>query len=110
MPFSTGCLLIEHNANWGVFESCGEGDLQIMARYRFHATNGYAFVLDAVGRDVRRPERLTRRAVEVAESVMEELDDQEDWSEWSVTVHDLSGRRVLVQPFVSRAGGASQAA
>ena len=81
-----------------------------MARYRFHATNGYAFVLDAVGRDVRRPERLTRRASEVAKSVMSELDDHEDWAEWSVSVHDLSGRRVLVQPFVTRADGMAQAA
>ena len=81
-----------------------------MARYRFHANNGYAFVLDSVGRDVRRPERLTRRASEVAQSVMNELDDQEDWSEWSVSVHDLSGRRVLVQPFVTRADGMAQAA
>jgi hypothetical protein len=81
-----------------------------MARYRFHATNGVAFVLDSVGRDVRRPERLTRRASEVAESVMSELDDQEDWAEWSVSVHDLSGRRVLVQPFVLRADCMAQAA
>ena len=81
-----------------------------MARYRFHATNGYAFVLDAVGRDVRRPERLTRRASEVAQSVMNELNDYEDWAEWSVSVHDLSGRRVLVQPFVTRADGMAQAA
>ncbi|KQT87167.1 hypothetical protein [Methylobacterium sp. Leaf466] len=81
-----------------------------MARYRFHATNGYALVLDAIGKDVRCPGRLMRRAVAVAKSVMDELDDQEEWSEWSVTVHDLSGRRVLVQPFVSQAGGAFQAA
>lgn len=81
-----------------------------MARYRFHATNGLAFVLDAVGKDVRRPERLTRRAVEVAESVMDKLDGGEDWSEWSVTVHDLSGRRVLVQPFVPQTNSALQAA
>jgi len=79
-----------------------------MARYRFHATNGTAFVLDAVGKDVRRPERLTRRAAEVAESVMDEFAGGEDWSEWSVTVHDLSGRRVLVQPFVPQADGACQ--
>lgn len=81
-----------------------------MARYRFHATNGTAFVLDAVGKDVRRPERLTRRASEVAESVMDELDGGENWSEWCVTVHDLSGRRVLVQPFVPQTNGALQAA
>ena len=81
-----------------------------MARYRFHATNSYAFVLDLVGRDVRLPERLTNRASEVAESVMKELDDYEDWAELSVSVHDLSGRRVLVQPFVPRADGMAQAA
>ncbi|WP_373319699.1 DUF6894 family protein [Methylobacterium adhaesivum] len=72
-----------------------------MARYRFHATNGYAFVLDSVGWEVRRPERLARRAIEVAASLMDELDGEEDWSEWTISVHDLRGRRVLVQPFVS---------
>ena len=81
-----------------------------MAHYRFHATNGYAFVLDSVGKDVRRPERMMRRAAEVAESVMGNLDGQEDWSEWSVSVHDLNGRRVLVQPFVSTTANVAQAA
>ncbi|MGW9820839.1 uncharacterized protein DUF6894 [Methylorubrum extorquens] len=72
-----------------------------MARYRFHATNGYACVFDAQGKDIRVPARLVRRADEVAQAVMSSLDDQEDWSQWHVSVHDLSGRRVLVKPFVS---------
>lgn len=110
LPFSTGYPHKEHNANSRVLRGCNWGDLLRMARYRFHATNGYAFVLDAIGRDVRRPERLARRAIEVAASVMDELDGQEDWSEWSVSVHDLSGRRVLVQPFVMQAASVSQAA
>lgn len=42
---------------------------------------------------------------EVAESVMDEFDGGEDWSEWGVTVQDLSGRRVLMQPFVPQADG-----
>ena len=74
-----------------------------MARYRFHATNGSACVFDSVGKDVRSPERLKRRAVEVAQDVMGSLGEQENWSEWCVSVHDLSGRRILVQPFVPRA-------
>ncbi|MBK3405354.1 hypothetical protein H0176_16630 [Methylorubrum populi] len=71
-----------------------------MARYRFHATNGYECVFDALGKDIRVPDRLVRRADEVAQAVMSSLADREDWSEWHVTVHDLSGRRVLVRPFV----------
>ncbi|WP_411904058.1 DUF6894 family protein [Methylorubrum thiocyanatum] len=71
-----------------------------MARYRFHATNGYECVFDAQGKDIRVPERLVRRADEVAQEVMSNLADRADWSEWRVTVHDLNGRRVLVKPFV----------
>ncbi|MRI55032.1 hypothetical protein D8770_13825 [Methylobacterium sp. DB1607] len=71
-----------------------------MARYRFHATNGTECVFDAQGKDIRVPDRLVRRADEVAQAVMSSLADREDWSEWHVTVHDLSGRRVLVRPFV----------
>ncbi|GAB6843701.1 hypothetical protein HNR00_001227 [Methylorubrum rhodinum] len=78
-----------------------------MARYRFHATNGSACVFDAVGRDVRRLDRLTRRA---AERVMGSLEDQEDWAQWRVSVHDSGGQRVLVQPFMPRADAATQAA
>lgn len=71
-----------------------------MARYRFHATNGYECVFDAQGKDIRLPERVARRAGEVAREVMRALDHREDWDEWHVSVHDLTGRRVLVQPFV----------
>ena len=71
-----------------------------MARYRFHATNGTECVFDAQGKDIRVPDRLVRRADEVAQAVMSSLAVREDWSEWHVTVHDLSGRRVLVRPFV----------
>lgn len=68
-------------------------------------------MFDAVGNDIRIPERLPRRAEEeVAQSVMPSLDDQEDWSRWHVSVHDLSGRRVLVQPFMVHAGELNQAA
>ena len=52
-----------------------------MARYRFHATNGYECVFDALGKDIRAPERLMRRAEEVAQDVMRSLDDQADWSD-----------------------------
>ena len=87
-----------------------QGESAQMARYRFHATNGYECVFDALGKDIRAPKRLMRRAEEVAQNVMRSLDDQADWSDWHVSVHDLSGRRVLVQPFVSRADSTAQAA
>ena len=81
-----------------------------MARYRFHATNGSSCVFDTVGKDVRRPEGLMRRAAEVAENVMGSLNERKDWSQWCVSVHDLSGRRVMVQPFEAHADGMAQAA
>ncbi|GEL43767.1 hypothetical protein MEX01_43580 [Methylorubrum extorquens] len=81
-----------------------------MARYRFHATNGYECVFDAEGKDIRIAERLVRRADEVAQEVMNSLAGREDWSEWHITVHDLSGRRVLVKPFVSTAPSLAGAA
>ena len=73
-----------------------------MARYRFHCTNGSECVFDAMGDDIRVPSRLTARARQVAQDVMQKL-DQTDWSSWRVSVHDLKGRRVLLQPFVTRA-------
>ncbi|GJD51424.1 hypothetical protein OPKNFCMD_4178 [Methylobacterium crusticola] len=72
-----------------------------MARYRFHCTNGSECVLDTTGAVVRNPGRLALRAREVARDVMRSLDDRADWSEWRVTVHDLSGRRVLQQAFAA---------
>lgn len=77
-----------------------------MARYRFHCTNGYECVFDAKGAEVRAPGRLVDRARRVAQDVMRDLDARTDWSEWRVTVHDLKGRRVLLQPFP---GGKEQA-
>jgi hypothetical protein len=70
-----------------------------MARYRFHCTNGFECVFDAKGADIRVNHRLQSRAQQVAQDVMQALDDRTDWSEWRVTVHDLKGRRVLLQPF-----------
>jgi hypothetical protein len=81
-----------------------------MARYRFHANNGSSCVFDAVGKNVRSPERLRRCAAEVAQKVMGSLNDQENWSEWCVSVHDLSGRRVLIQPFSSHVDDMARAA
>lgn len=75
-----------------------------MARYRFHAMNGSDFVFDAVGKDIRVPERVTRWAGRVAQDLMGRLDGETDWSAWYVSVHDLSGRRILVQPFVAGHG------
>ena len=78
-----------------------------MARYRFHCTNGYECVLDPKGVDIRVPDHLPRRAQKVASEVMRTLEDEADWSEWRVTVHDLKGRRVLLQPFVAAADDTS---
>ena len=70
-----------------------------MARYRFHCTNGLECVFDARGTEVRAASRLIERARQVAVDVRRSLANRTDWAEWRVSVHDLTGRRVLVQPF-----------
>ena len=70
-----------------------------MARYRFHCTNGLECVFDARGTKVRAAGRLGARAERVAADVRRTLANRTDWAEWRVSVHDLTGRRVLVQPF-----------
>jgi hypothetical protein len=77
-----------------------------MPRYRFHCTNGHECVFDGEGEDIRAPARLKVRARQVAQDLMWRFYDQTDWSEWHVTVHDLNGRRVLLQPFVTSADDA----
>ncbi|MGX7707156.1 DUF6894 family protein [Methylobacterium sp. Gmos1] len=72
-----------------------------MTRYRFHCTNGSECILDAEGALVRGPAALARRARAVAEAAMRSL-GAGDWAEWRVSVHDLTGRRVWVEPFVSQ--------
>ncbi|TGE01775.1 DUF6894 family protein [Methylobacterium nonmethylotrophicum] len=74
-----------------------------MTRYRFHCTNGSECILDAEGSLVRGPEALARRAREVAEAAKGNLGAGADWAAWQVSVHDLTGRRVWVEPFVRRA-------
>ncbi len=73
-----------------------------MTRYRFHCTNGSECILDAEGTLLRGPAALARRARQVAEAAMRSLGAQADWSEWQVSVHDLTGRRVWVEPFVAQ--------
>jgi len=53
------------------------------------------------GTDIRVPARLAIRAQQVAREVMRTRVEVADWSDWRVTVCDLKGRRVLVQPFGS---------
>ncbi|MET7246570.1 hypothetical protein ABZT49_24750 [Methylobacterium sp. EM32] len=74
-----------------------------MTRYRFHCTNGSECILDAEGALVRGPSALARRARAVAEAAMQSLGAAAgDWAEWRVSVHDLTGRRVWVEPFVAQ--------
>ncbi|ACL60061.1 DUF6894 family protein [Methylobacterium nodulans] len=79
-----------------------------MATYRFHCTNGLECLLDAEGQRVRPGESIRRRAAQVAEGVRRRFGG--DWSDWSVTVHDLEGRQVLLLPFGAEAAGMALAA
>ncbi len=72
-----------------------------MTRYRFHCTNGSECILDAEGSLVRDAAALARRARAVAEAAMRSL-GAGDWAEWRVSVHDLTGQRVWVEPFVGQ--------
>ncbi|AWB23204.1 hypothetical protein DA075_21750 [Methylobacterium currus] len=72
-----------------------------MTRYRFHCTNGSECILDAEGTLVRNSDALGRRARAVAEAAMRSL-GAGDWTEWRVSVHDLTGRRVWIEPFVTQ--------
>ncbi len=72
-----------------------------MTRYRFHCTNGSECILDAEGSLVRCPAGLARRARTVAEATMQSV-GAVDWAGWQVSVHDLTGRRVWVEPFVTQ--------
>ncbi|AWN47451.1 hypothetical protein DK419_14935 [Methylobacterium terrae] len=71
-----------------------------MTRYRFHCTNGSECILDAEGTLLRGPAALGRHARQVAAAAMRSLGADADWTEWRVSVHDLTGRRVWVEPFV----------
>lgn len=71
-----------------------------MTRYRFHCTNGCECILDAEGSLVRGPGALARRARQVAAAAMRSLDPGDDGAAWRVSVHDLTGRQVWVEPFV----------
>ncbi|GJD64214.1 DUF6894 family protein [Methylobacterium frigidaeris] len=74
-----------------------------MTRYRFHCTNGSECILDAEGTLLRGPAALARHARAVAEAAMRSLGaGAGDWAEWRVSVHDLTGRRVWVEPFVTQ--------
>ncbi|MBK3397236.1 MULTISPECIES: hypothetical protein [Methylobacterium] len=70
-----------------------------MTRYRFHCTNGSECILDAEGSLVRGPGALARRARQIAAAAMASLDPGDDGAGWRVSVHDLGGRQVWVEPF-----------
>lgn len=68
---------------------------------RFHCIDGAECVLDTVDANVRAPERSAAHAAQIAREVMRSLSDRSDGSQCRVTVHDLTGRRVLRQRFVT---------
>ncbi|WP_407524112.1 DUF6894 family protein [Methylobacterium oryzisoli] len=66
-----------------------------MTTYRFHCTNGLEFYLDTSGQSVPAGESLRSRAEQVAQGLRRRGGD---WSDWTVSVHDLDGRQVLLLP------------
>ncbi|BCM86216.1 hypothetical protein NS228_19055 [Methylobacterium indicum] len=70
-----------------------------MTRYRFHCTNGSECILDAEGSLVHGPAALGRRARQVAAAALASLGPGDDGAGWRVSVHDLAGRQVWVEPF-----------
>jgi hypothetical protein len=74
-----------------------------MSVHHFHCTDGIDLVLDRTGRSVGSPEDLFGNACLAAESIMDALPPDLDWSGWVVSVQDGGGRQVAVVPFPLRA-------
>ena len=74
-----------------------------MAVHFFHCTDGFDFVLDRVGQDIRSPQELHLRACLVANGMMRALPPDMDWSDWVVSVQDRKGQMVDVVPFPAEA-------
>ena len=70
-----------------------------MSRYFFHCTDGADFILDRHGRTLSSDEQALGHGLLVAEKIMRDLSDYEEWSAWTVCVYDSEQRVIGTVPF-----------
>ena len=70
-----------------------------MLRYFFHCTDGADLILDRHGRTLASDDHALGHGLFVAEKIMRELSDYEEWSSWTVCVYDIDQRMIGTVPF-----------
>src|SRR5215212_1809888 len=70
-----------------------------MAQYSFHCTDGHDLIVDRKCTNAGGDEQALGYALLVAERLMLDLPDYENWTSWMVCVYDDQHRMVGVVPF-----------
>ena len=74
-----------------------------MARYFLHCTDGVDLILDRVGHEIDAESDLMWFAYRVADRLMSELPDYDEWSNWIVIIQNEAGCQVEALPFPGEA-------
>ena len=69
-----------------------------MSRFYFHCSDGVDLVLDREGIEIEASDVLLS-ALRAAERLIRALPSYDDWSAWTVSVHDERGSLVETLPF-----------
>lgn len=80
-----------------------------MVRYFFHATDGFALVVDEAGRRIGCRD-LEEAAGDTVREVTRRLGDLADLSDWVVAIYADDGEQVAVVPFAEVALAVQEAA
>jgi hypothetical protein len=70
-----------------------------MLRYHYHCTDGADLIIDRRGRTAANDEQARREAVLVAERVIRELPEYDQWGSWVVCVYDNEQCMIGTVPF-----------
>ena len=70
-----------------------------MLRYHYHCTDGVDLIIDRRGRTAVNDQQALQEAVLVAERVIRELPEYDQWGSWLVCVHDDEHRMIGTVPF-----------
>ena len=81
----------------------GDGE-RIVSKFFFHCSDGVDLVLDREGSEIEASDVLWS-AVRAAARLMRALPSYDDWSAWTVSVHDERGSLVETVPFPANRDG-----
>ena len=70
-----------------------------MWRDHYHCTDGVDLIIDRRGRTAANDEQALQEAVLVAERVIRELPEYDQWGSWVVCVYDNEHRMIGTVPF-----------